>query len=82
MSSKRQKRADAMAEPTDTNSIKNICMRQWNGTQPGGQGLLCKFESYFKTLSEPFKKELCAAQVAARKVKTAAKKATGVTNRN
>ncbi|KAH9007985.1 hypothetical protein EDB85DRAFT_2165047 [Lactarius pseudohatsudake] len=81
-SSKRQKRADAMAEPTDTNSIKNICMRQWNGTQPGGQGLLSEFESYFKTLSEPFKKELRAAQAAARKVKTAAKKATGVTNGN
>ncbi|KAH9007492.1 hypothetical protein EDB84DRAFT_1572818 [Lactarius hengduanensis] len=81
-SSKRQKRADAMAEPTDTNSIKNICMRQWNGTQPGGQGLLSEFESYFKTLSEPVKKELRAAQAAARKVKTATKKATGVTNGN
>ncbi|KAI9431787.1 hypothetical protein H4582DRAFT_2062391 [Lactarius indigo] len=83
-SSKRQKKADAMAEPTGGNSIKNICMRQWNATQPGGQGLLRKFDSYFKTLSEAdkelFKKELCAAQVAARKVKTAAKKGTGVTN--
>ncbi|KAH9038700.1 hypothetical protein EDB85DRAFT_1887752 [Lactarius pseudohatsudake] len=65
MSSKRQKRADAMAEPTDTNSIKNICMHQWNGTQPGRQGLLCEFKSYFKTLSEPFKKELHATQAAA-----------------
>ncbi|KAH9008347.1 hypothetical protein EDB83DRAFT_2531849 [Lactarius deliciosus] len=81
-SSKKQKRADAMAEPTDGNSIKNICMRQWNGTQPGGQGLLCEFESYFKTLSEVDKEPFKKAQVAARKVKTAAKKATGVTNRN
>ncbi|KAI9435316.1 hypothetical protein H4582DRAFT_2059572 [Lactarius indigo] len=83
-SSKRQKKADAMAEPTGGNSIKNICMRQWNATQPGGQGLLREFDSYFKTLSEAdkelFKKELRAAQVAARKVKTAAKKGTGVTN--
>ncbi|KAI9448322.1 hypothetical protein H4582DRAFT_2051808 [Lactarius indigo] len=83
-SSKKQKKADTMAEPTEGNSIRNICMRQWNATQPGGQGLLCEFESYFKTLSEadkePFKKELRAAQVAARKVKTAAKKGTGVTN--
>ncbi|KAI9435356.1 hypothetical protein H4582DRAFT_2171276 [Lactarius indigo] len=73
-SSKRQKKADAMAEPTGGNSIKNICMRQWNTTQPGGQGLLHEFDSYFKTLSEAdkelFKKELRAAQVAARKVKT------------
>ncbi|KAI9433188.1 hypothetical protein H4582DRAFT_2061227 [Lactarius indigo] len=84
-SSKKQKKADAMAEPTEGNSIKNICMRQWNATQPGGQGLLREFESYFKTLleanKEPFKKELRAAQVAARKVKTAAKKGTGITNR-
>ncbi|KAI9443895.1 hypothetical protein H4582DRAFT_2053663 [Lactarius indigo] len=85
-SSKKQKKADAMAEPTKGNSIKNICMHQWNATQPRGQGLLCKFESYFKTLleadKEPFKKELRAAQVAAqRKVKMAAKKGTGITNR-
>ncbi|KAI9429173.1 hypothetical protein H4582DRAFT_2065694 [Lactarius indigo] len=84
VSSKRQKKANAMAEPTGGNSIKNICMCQWNATQPGGQGLLRKFNSYFKTLleadKEPFKKELHAAQVAARKVKTAAKKGTGVTN--
>ncbi|KAI9441292.1 hypothetical protein H4582DRAFT_2073494 [Lactarius indigo] len=85
VSSKKQKKADAMAEPTEGNSIKNICMRQWNATQPRGQGLLCEFESYFKTLleadKEPFKKELCAAQVAAqRKVKTATKKGTGITN--
>ncbi|KAI9430190.1 hypothetical protein H4582DRAFT_2064075 [Lactarius indigo] len=83
-SSKRQKKADAMAEPTGGNSIKNICMRQWNATQPSGQGLLREFDSYFKTLSEankePFKKELRSTQVAARKVKTAAKKGTGITN--
>ncbi|KAI9446076.1 hypothetical protein H4582DRAFT_2069420 [Lactarius indigo] len=83
-SSKKQKKADAMAEPTEGNSIKNICMCQWNAMQPRGQGLLRKFESYFKTLSEAdkelFKKELRAAQVTARKVKTAAKKGTGVTN--
>ncbi|KAH9161064.1 hypothetical protein EDB89DRAFT_1914109 [Lactarius sanguifluus] len=80
MSSKKQKRADAMAEPTNSNSIRNICMRQWNGTQPGGQGLLCNFDSYFKTLSEVDKKSFRAAQVAARKVKTAANRATGTTN--
>ncbi|KAI9433541.1 hypothetical protein H4582DRAFT_2060943 [Lactarius indigo] len=83
-SSKKQKKADTMAEPTEGNSIRNICMRQWNATQPRGQGLLREFESYFKALSEadkePFKKELRATQVAARKVKTAAKKGTGVTN--
>ncbi|KAH9170881.1 hypothetical protein EDB89DRAFT_2071341 [Lactarius sanguifluus] len=79
-SSKKQKRADAMAEPTNSNSIRNICMRQWNGTQPGGQGLLRNFDSYFKTLSEVDKKSFRATQVAARKVKTAANRATGTTN--
>ncbi|KAH9166624.1 hypothetical protein EDB89DRAFT_1910546 [Lactarius sanguifluus] len=64
-SSKKQKRADAMAEPTDSNSIRNICMCQWNGTQPGRQGLLRNFDSYFKTLSEVDKKSFHATQVTA-----------------
>lgn len=27
-------------------------MRHWKGAQPGGQGLLSDFESYFKSLSD------------------------------
>ena len=58
---KRQKRANnTIAEPTTANSIRyahflrinhadfhcrNICMRHWKGTQPGGQGLLRDFET-------------------------------------
>ena len=66
-SGKRQKKADTLAQPTSANSVRyahshctshadhysrNICMRHWKGTQPGGQGFLCDFESHFKTLSE------------------------------
>ena len=66
-SGKRQKKANTLAELTFANSVRyahshctshadhysrNICMRHWKGTQPGGQGFLCNFESHFKTLSE------------------------------
>ena len=66
-SAKRQKRAHTMAEPTTANSIRyaqfhrssradhkrrNICMRHWKESQPGGQGLLSDFDSHFKSLSE------------------------------
>ncbi|KAH9030725.1 hypothetical protein EDB84DRAFT_1439061 [Lactarius hengduanensis] len=35
--SKKQKTATALAEPTGTITIKNICIRQWNERQPGGR---------------------------------------------
>ncbi|KAH8978325.1 hypothetical protein EDB86DRAFT_2994571 [Lactarius hatsudake] len=76
--SKKQKTATTLAEPTGTITIKNICMRQWNEQQPGGQGLATDFDAYFKGLSdadkERFKTEMRVAQAAARKAKTAAKK--------
>lgn len=59
---------------------RNISMRHWNETQPGGQGLLNDFENYFKALSDTDKEVLKVAQTAARKLKTAAKKATEATN--
>ena len=76
-SAKRQKRAQTMAEPTTANSIRyahfngsyradhkcrNICMRHWKQTQPGGQGLLSDFESHFKSLSDT-DKEVCIPQL-------------------
>ncbi|KAH9013990.1 hypothetical protein EDB84DRAFT_1530940, partial [Lactarius hengduanensis] len=50
--SKKQKTATALAEPTGTITIKNICIRQWNERQPGGQGLTADFDAYFKGLSD------------------------------
>ncbi|KAH9061993.1 hypothetical protein EDB87DRAFT_1576079 [Lactarius vividus] len=50
--SKKQKTANALAEPTRTITIKNICMHQWNEQQPGGQGLAADFDTYFKRLSD------------------------------
>ncbi|KAI9432711.1 hypothetical protein H4582DRAFT_2061538 [Lactarius indigo] len=50
--SKKQKTANGLAEPTSTITIKNICMRQWNERQPGGQGLAADFDAYFKGLSD------------------------------
>ncbi|KAH9063603.1 hypothetical protein EDB87DRAFT_1681257 [Lactarius vividus] len=71
--SKRQKVSNAMAIPTEGNSIRNICMHHWNEEQPGGQGRLSEFDVYFTSLTdadkEPFKKELRIAQVTARKAK-------------
>ncbi|KAH9002129.1 hypothetical protein EDB86DRAFT_2827553 [Lactarius hatsudake] len=76
--SKKQKTATTLAEPTGTITIKNICMRQWNEQQPGGQGLATNFDAYFKGLSdadkEQFKTEMRVAQAATRKAKMAAKK--------
>ncbi|KAI9437314.1 hypothetical protein H4582DRAFT_2058306 [Lactarius indigo] len=76
--SKKQKTATTLAEPTGTITIKNICMRQWNEQQPGGQGLATDFDAYFKGLSdadkERFKTEMRVAQATARKAKTATKK--------
>ncbi|KAI9465901.1 hypothetical protein BJY52DRAFT_1220611 [Lactarius psammicola] len=84
--SKKLKAANALAEPTGTITIKNICMRQWNEQQPGGQGLAANFDVYFKGLSdadkEPFKREMRIAQGAARKAKTAAKKSGEVPSVN
>ncbi|KAI9464988.1 hypothetical protein BJY52DRAFT_1221103 [Lactarius psammicola] len=84
--SKKLKAANALAEPTGTITIKNICMRQWNKQQPGGQGLAANFDMYFKGLSdadkEPFKREMRIAQGAARKAKTAAKKSGEVPSVN
>lgn len=50
--SKKQKIATALAEPTCRITIKNISMRQWNEWQPGGQGLATDFDAYFKGLSD------------------------------
>ncbi|KAH9160708.1 hypothetical protein EDB89DRAFT_2081473 [Lactarius sanguifluus] len=50
--SKKQKTATALAEPTGTIAIKNFCMYQWNEQQPGGQGLAADFDVYFKGLSD------------------------------
>ncbi|KAH9009745.1 hypothetical protein EDB83DRAFT_2583229 [Lactarius deliciosus] len=84
--SKKQKTATALAEPTGTITIKNICMRQWNEKQPGGQGLAADFDTYFKGLSdtdkERFKTEMRIAQAAVRKAKTAAKKRGEVPSAN
>jgi hypothetical protein len=44
---------------------RNISMRHWNETQPGGQGLLNDFENYFKALSDTDKEVLKVAQTAA-----------------
>ncbi|KAH9024732.1 hypothetical protein EDB85DRAFT_2180100 [Lactarius pseudohatsudake] len=59
---KRQKVSNTPAEPTHTNSIRNICMRQWNEKQPGGQGLTSDFDAHFKSLmdaeKEPFRQEM------------------------
>ncbi|KAI9454462.1 hypothetical protein BJY52DRAFT_1188889 [Lactarius psammicola] len=83
---KKLKTSNAMAIPTGGNSVRNICMRSWNERQPGGQGPLSEFDSYFKSLTdaqkEPFKKEQCTAQATARKAKVAAKKANSVPNAN
>ncbi|KAH9010693.1 hypothetical protein EDB85DRAFT_2160916 [Lactarius pseudohatsudake] len=83
---KKQRTATALAKPTGTITIKNICIRQWNEWQPGGQGLAADFDAYFKGLSdtdkEPFKKEMHIAQAAARKAKTAAKKPGEVPSAN
>ncbi|KAF8266304.1 hypothetical protein EI94DRAFT_1701843 [Lactarius quietus] len=52
-SSKKPKLSTAtLATPSDTNSIKNICMQRWNELQPGGQGLADDFDLYFKMLTE------------------------------
>jgi hypothetical protein len=40
-------------------SLRNICMRHWNETQPGGQGSLINFEAHFKSLSGA-EKEVCS----------------------
>ncbi|KAH9071370.1 hypothetical protein EDB83DRAFT_2313448, partial [Lactarius deliciosus] len=81
---KRQKVSNALAIPTEGNTIKNICMRHWNEEQPGGQGPLSEFDVYFKSLTDadkehlmllkPFKKEQRNVQATARKAK---KRATG-----
>ncbi|KAI9447367.1 hypothetical protein BJY52DRAFT_1193331 [Lactarius psammicola] len=83
---KKLKTSDAMAIPTEGNSVRNICMRSWNKRQPGGQGPLSEFDNYFKSLTnvqkELFKKEQRTAQATARKAKVAAKKANSVPNAN
>ncbi|KAI9435026.1 hypothetical protein BJY52DRAFT_1197793 [Lactarius psammicola] len=83
---KKLKTSNAMAIPTEGNSVRNICMRSWNERQPGGQGPLSEFDNYFKSLTdaqkEPFKKEQRTAQATARKAKVAAKKANSVPNAN
>ncbi|KAH9169046.1 hypothetical protein EDB89DRAFT_1908880 [Lactarius sanguifluus] len=54
---KKQKSSGALAIPTQTNSIRNICMRHWNQLQPGGQGTAAHFDAYYKALSDA-KKEV------------------------
>ncbi|KAH9080445.1 hypothetical protein EDB83DRAFT_2310691 [Lactarius deliciosus] len=71
--SKKQKTATTLAEPTGTITIKNICMRQWNEKQPSGQGLTANFDTYFKGLSDTDKE---------RKAKTATKKCGEVPSAN
>ncbi|KAH9165977.1 hypothetical protein EDB89DRAFT_1911011 [Lactarius sanguifluus] len=84
--SKKQKTATALAEPTGTITIKS-----WNEKQPGGQGLTADFDAYFKGLSDTdkehaltqpnstlphtqqLKTEMRVAQAAVRKAKTAKK---------
>ncbi|KAI9436446.1 hypothetical protein H4582DRAFT_2078585 [Lactarius indigo] len=78
--------ATALAEPTSMITIRNICMRQWNKKQLGGQGLAADFDAYYKGLSdadkEPFKKETRTAQAATRRAKTASKKPSKVPSVN
>ncbi|KAH9176967.1 hypothetical protein EDB89DRAFT_1902718 [Lactarius sanguifluus] len=84
--SKKQKTATALAEPTGTITVKS-----WNEKQPGGQGLAADFDAYFKGLSDTdkehaltqpngtlphtqqLKTEMRVAQAAVRKAKTAKK---------
>ncbi|KAH9025580.1 hypothetical protein EDB85DRAFT_2149662 [Lactarius pseudohatsudake] len=77
---KRQKVSNTPAEPTHTNSIRNICMRQWNEKQPGGQGLASDFDAHFKSLTDAEKEEMLSIRGAAtrRKAKTAATKTSEV----
>ncbi|KAH9012919.1 hypothetical protein EDB84DRAFT_1568917 [Lactarius hengduanensis] len=77
---KRQKVSNTLAEPTHTNSIRNICMRQWNEKQPGGQGLASDFDAHFKSLTDAEKEEMLSIRGAAtrRKAKTAATKTSEV----
>ncbi|KAH8981809.1 hypothetical protein EDB92DRAFT_2118026 [Lactarius akahatsu] len=49
---KRQKVSNALAIPTEGNTIKNICIGHWNKEQPGGQGPLSEFDVYFKSLTD------------------------------
>ncbi|KAH8992894.1 hypothetical protein EDB83DRAFT_2325246 [Lactarius deliciosus] len=49
---KKQKSSGAPAIPTQTNSIRNICMWHWNQLQPGGQGTATHFNAYYKALSD------------------------------
>ncbi|KAI9439987.1 hypothetical protein H4582DRAFT_2098052 [Lactarius indigo] len=49
---KKQKVATALAEPTGTITIKNVCMRQWNKQQPGGQGLAADFDREAKAAAK------------------------------
>ncbi|KAH9075561.1 hypothetical protein EDB83DRAFT_2515215 [Lactarius deliciosus] len=75
---KKQKSSGAPAIPTQTNSIRNICMRHWNQLQPGGQGTATHFDAYYKALSdaekEPFKKQMYIGHGATRKANVAANK--------
>ncbi|KAH8997107.1 hypothetical protein EDB86DRAFT_2828874 [Lactarius hatsudake] len=61
-STKKQRSSGMLAIPTQTNSIRNICMQHWNQLQPGGQGTAAHFNAYYKALSdtekEPFKKQM------------------------
>ncbi|KAH9069388.1 hypothetical protein EDB83DRAFT_2518517 [Lactarius deliciosus] len=75
---KKQKSSGAPAIPTQTNSIRNICMRHWNQLQPGGQGTAAHFDAYYKALldaeKEPFKKQMYIGRGATRKANAAANK--------
>ncbi|KAH9025351.1 hypothetical protein EDB83DRAFT_2526801 [Lactarius deliciosus] len=75
---KKQKSLGAPAIPTQTNSIRNICMQHWNQLQPGGQGTAAHFDAYYKALSdaekEPFKKQMYIGRGATRKANAAANK--------
>ncbi|KAH9165643.1 hypothetical protein EDB89DRAFT_2076594 [Lactarius sanguifluus] len=77
---KKQKSSGAPAIPTQTNSIRNICMQHWNQLQPGGQGTAAHFDTYYKALSdaekEPFKKQMYIGHGATRKANAVVNKGT------
>ncbi|KAH8979543.1 hypothetical protein EDB92DRAFT_2107530 [Lactarius akahatsu] len=65
---KRQKVSNALAIPTEGNTIKNICMRHWNKEQPGGQGPLSEFDVYFKSLTDADKEVRSLRQISQRDI--------------